>query len=260
MTTTTNNNINPRITLVGAGPGNTDLITVKGLRALRTADVVLYDALTNTDLLKNVSKNALIINVGKRANKHRYSQSEINLMLVGYALSHGHVVRLKGGDPFIFGRGYEELQYAANFDVPVDVVPGVSSSTGLAGMQGVPLTHRDYSQGFWVLTGTTKHGTLPDDFHLAAQSKSTLVILMGLRKLPEIARILRKHGKKETPVMVVQNGSLATEKVAVGTVDTIVRLVNEQKITTPAIIVVGEVVKLHPALAHEYAVSAARSN
>lgn len=260
MTTTNTITNTPKITLMGAGPGSPDLITVRGLRALRTANVVLYDALANPELLKSAPADALKINVGKRANKHQYHQSEINLMTVGYAFSHGHVVRLKGGDPFIFGRGQEELQYAESFGIETVIVPGLSSSTALAGLQQVPLTHRQYSQGFWVLTATTKYGTLPDDFHLAAQSNSTLVILMGLRKLPQIVQYLHQHGKQDTPVMVIQNGSLPHEKVALGTVATIEKAVAEQQLSTPAIIVIGEVVALHPALAKEYAIRAKQGN
>lgn len=245
---------NPKITLMGAGPGSADLLTIRGLRALRTANVVLYDALANPDLLNNVPKEALKIYVGKRSNQHRYTQAEINLMTVGYAFSHGHVVRLKGGDPFIFGRGHEELQYAEAFNIERVVVPGVSSSTSLAALQQVPLTHRNYSQGFWVLTATTKHGTLPKDFELAAQSSSTLVILMGLKKLPEITSLLHQHGKADTPVMVIENGSLPNERVVLGNVRNIARLTAQQGIQTPAIIVVGEVVSLHPNLAKQYAV------
>ncbi|WMX15851.1 MULTISPECIES: uroporphyrinogen-III C-methyltransferase [unclassified Aureispira] len=250
----------PKITLMGAGPGSADLITIRGLRALRTADVILYDALANPELLQNVSENTLKINVGKRANKHRFSQSEINLMTVSYAFSHGHVVRLKGGDPFIFGRAYEELQYATSFNIETTIVPGVSSSTALVGLQEVPLTHRNYSQGFWVLTGTTKHGVLPKDFYLAAQSNSTLVILMGLRKLAEITRVLHRYGKGNTPVMVIQNGSLPNERVVLGTVDTIVDIVEKEGIQTPAVIVVGQVVALHPDLVKSYAITVNSKN
>ena len=254
--TTNNTKHQPKLTLLGAGPGSADLITIRGLRALRSADVILYDALANEELLQNAPPHALKINVGKRANKHRYRQEEINLMAVGYAFSHGHVVRLKGGDPFIFGRGHEELQYAQAFDIETVFIPGVSSSTALAGLQQVPLTHRSYSTGFWVLTGTTRYGDLPEDFELAAQSNTTLVVLMGLRQLPKITRLLRQHGKAETPVMVVQNGSLPSEKVALGTVSTIEQAVQTAGIKTPAIIVIGEVVALHPELAQTYAVQA----
>lgn len=250
----------PKISLMGAGPGSADLITIRGLRTLRTADVILYDALANPELLQNVSKHALKINVGKRANKHRFSQSEINLMAVSYAFSHGHVVRLKGGDPFVFGRAYEELQYAASFGIETVIVPGVSSSTALVGLQEVPLTHRDYSQSFWVLTGTTKHGVLPKDFYLAAQSDATLVILMGLRKLAKISNVLHRYGKGDLPVMVIENGSLPNERIALGTVDTIVNIVEEKQIKTPAIIVVGKVVALHPDLAKNYAVTVNSKN
>jgi len=244
---------NAKLTLMGAGPGDIDLITIKGKNALQAADVILYDALANPTLLNYAPKGTLKVYVGKRANKHRYTQAEINQLAVQYAYTHGHVVRLKGGDPFIFGRGHEELTYANALGIATEVVPGISSSTALSGLQQVPLTHRAISHGFWVLTGTTKDKQLPKDFYLAAQSDTTIVILMGLRKLPEITTILKEYDKAKTPVMVIQNGSLPNEKVALGTVDTIVDEVKRKEITTPAIIVVGEVVKLHPALAYDYA-------
>jgi uroporphyrin-III C-methyltransferase len=245
----------PKITLMGAGPGAPDLITVRGLRTLQTADVILYDALANPRLLDSADKAVLKINVGKRAGRHRYSQSEINLMSVGYAFSHGHVVRLKGGDPFIFGRGFEELDYARSFGVHTVVVPGLSSSVSLATLQEVPLTHRNVSHGFVVITANTKYGELPIDFHLAAQSSLTLVVLMGLNKLNEIVRVLTKYNKTETPVMVVQNGSLPNEKIALGTVGNISEVVKKKNIRTPAVIVIGDVVSMHPQLADFYAMA-----
>ena len=242
----------PKITLVGAGPGDPELITVKGLKALQTADVVLYDALSNPALLAEAPANALKVYVGKRANKHRYKQEEINLMLVQYAFSHGHVVRLKGGDPFIFGRGHEELEYVESFGIEAHVVPGISSSISVPELQGVPLTRRGINESFWVITGTTSSGEISKDIALAAQSSATVVILMGMRKLEEISQLFITQGKGRTPVMIIQNGSLPTEQMVHGTVSTISKLVQEEGLGAPAIIVIGEVVDLLPERMEEF--------
>ena len=244
--------IHPRITLVGAGPGDPELITVKGLKALQAADVVLYDALSNPALLVEVPATALKIYVGKRANNHRYTQEEINLLIVQYAYSHGHVVRLKGGDPFIFGRGHEELVYAEAFGIDTQVVPGISSSIAVPELQGIPLTRRGINESFWVITGTTSSGAISKDIPLAAQSSATVVILMGTRKLGEITRIFSQYGKGTTPAMVIQNGSLSNEKMVHGTVNTIQAAVKREGIGAPAIIVIGEVVDLHPERQEEF--------
>lgn len=237
--------ITSKITLVGAGPGDPDLITVKGLRAIQTADVILYDALIGKELLDFAPKHSIKMYVGKRAKKHHRKQDDINLLMVQYALLHGHVVRLKGGDPFVFGRGHEEMEYAEAFDIPVEVVPGISSSISLPELQGVPVTRRGLNESFWVLTGTTRTGELSKDVAIAAQSSATAIILMGIRKLPEIARLFTKNGKNDTPVMVIQNGSRVDEKVVVGTISTIVEQAMTAQIGTPGIIVIGEVVSLH---------------
>ncbi|MEK7253710.1 MAG: uroporphyrinogen-III C-methyltransferase [Bacteroidota bacterium] len=237
--------IQPKITLVGAGPGDPELITLKGLKALRTADVVLYDALAATPLLEEASPEALLVFVGKRAGRHTLRQEEINHLMVQFARSHGHVVRLKGGDPFVFGRGHEELTFARQFGIEVSVVPGISSAVAVPELQEVPVTCRGLSESFWVLTGTTQSGQLSDDLRLAAQSSATLVILMGTQKLPEITALLSRYGKSNLPAMVIQDGSLPKEKVAVGTVATIAELAREQSVGSPGIIVIGEVVGLH---------------
>lgn len=238
----------PKISLIGAGPGDPDLITVKGLKALQNADVVLYDALVDPSILASAPEKALKIYVGKRANNHRYSQDEINLMLVQFAFSHGHVVRLKGGDAFVFGRGHEELEFARNFDVEIEVVPGISSCIAVPELQQVPLTRRGVNESFWVLTGTTKAGKLSKDIEVAAQSSATIVILMGMRKLREITYLFAQHGKSETAVLVIQNGSRSNEKHVLGTIRTIADRVEQQDLSSPGIIVIGEVVKLHPEL------------
>lgn len=239
------NKIIPRITLVGAGPGDPELITIKGVKAISTADVILYDALVNPELLKHAPADALKIYVGKRNNQHTYTQDQINLLLVDFAFSYGHVVRLKGGDPFVFGRGHEEVSYAELFNIPTTVIPGLSSSIAVPELQGIPVTNRGTSESFWVITGTTSKGQLSNDIRLAAQSTATVVILMGLSKLHEIMDVFKTEGKQDTAVAVIQNGSLPNERIALGTVDTIVDIITTEKLSAPAVIVVGDVVKLH---------------
>ncbi|MDB5030942.1 uroporphyrinogen-III C-methyltransferase [Mucilaginibacter sp.] len=239
-------NNEPRITLVGAGPGDADLITLKGIKALKTADVVLYDALANEELLEFAPAHAEKIYVGKRSGDHSYSQDAVNKLLVDYAINYGHVVRLKGGDPFVFGRGYEELDYAAAHNIPAQVIPGVSSSISVPGLQHIPVTHRGLSESFWVVTGTTSSGNISNDVYEAARSRATIVVLMGIHKLAEIVEIFKKEDKHKLPVAIIQNGSTAKEKLAIGVVDTIVEIAKKDEITSPAIIVFGEVVALHP--------------
>lgn len=239
--------IQPRVTMVGAGPGDAELITIKGMRAIQQADVILYDALANSELLDFASEKARKVFVGKRAGRHYKKQDEINLLLVQNALTYGHVVRLKGGDPFIFGRAQEEMEFLASFDIPVDVIPGISSSIGLATLQRVPLTTRHVSDSFWVITGTTHEGKLSRDMQLAAQSDATVIVLMGIKKLADIVHLYQKEGKDDTPVMIIQNGSRPTEKVALGKVDDILEKAKQHKIGTPGIIVIGDCVRFHQA-------------
>jgi uroporphyrin-III C-methyltransferase len=236
----------PRITLVGAGPGDAELITIKGIKALKTADVVLYDALVNEELLEFAPVHATKVYVGKRSGDHSHSQESINKLMIDYALNYGHVVRLKGGDPFVFGRGYEELDHAASYSIPAEVIPGISSSIGVPGLQQIPVTHRGLSESFWVVTGTTMDGKVSADLYEAARTNATIVVLMGIHKLKEIVEIFNKEGKQKLPVAVIQSGSTANEKVAVGIIDTIVEIVEEKNISSPALIVIGEVVSLHP--------------
>lgn len=234
-----------KLTLVGAGPGDVDLITVKGVDAIRSADVILYDALVNKELLKYASADALKIYVGKRNNNHTYTQDQINSLIVDFAFTYGHVVRLKGGDPFVFGRGHEELSYAELFNIETSVIPGLSSSIAVPELQGIPVTNRGTSESFWVITGTTSKGQLSNDIKLAAQSTATVVILMGLNKLEEITEVFKSHGKSDTAIAIIQNGSLPSKKIALGTIDTIGDIAKDEKIASPAVIVIGDVVKLH---------------
>lgn len=233
----------PKLTVVGAGPGELDLITVKGLKALRSADVVLYDALVNETLLEYAAPDALRLYVGKRRSHKAFSQEDINELIVDYAHTRGHVVRLKGGDPLVFGRGMEELLYAQAHGLAVEYIPGVSSSIAAAGAAGIAVTLRGVSRGFWVLTATTDTGDLNPDILAAAKTDATAVILMGLSKIGEIAAAYTAAGKAEMPVAVVQNGTMADQRTAVGTIADIAGLVENAGIGSPAIIVIGSVVQ-----------------
>ncbi|WP_461532315.1 uroporphyrinogen-III C-methyltransferase [Sinomicrobium sp.] len=232
----------PKLILVGAGPGDAELITLKGIKALQQADVVLYDALINRELL-DYAPGAHKIFVGKRKGYHSHSQDEINRLIVSNALAHGTVVRLKGGDPFIFGRGTEEIDYADSFGLETEVVPGITSSIAVPANQGISLTKRSIAESFWVITGTTSSGKLSDDIRLAAQSTATVVILMGMGKLSEIMEYFDQEGKGEVPVAVIQNGTTVNENLGCGTVNTIVDIARDKKLGAPAIIVIGEVVR-----------------
>ncbi len=235
----------PKITLVGAGPGDAELISLKGVRMLKSADVVLYDALVNPELLDFAPEDAIKVFVGKRSGDHSYSQQAVNKLMIDYALNYGHVVRLKGGDPFVFGRGFEELEIAASYSIPAEVIPGISSSISVPALQGIPVTHRGTSESFWVITGTTTNGEVSKDLYAAAKTDATIVVLMGVKKLKEIAAIFEKEGKGRLPVAVIQNGSMANEKVVVGTAATIAEAAADQKIDSPALIIFGEVVGFH---------------
>lgn len=240
----------PKITLVGAGPGDPELFTLKGVSALKAADVVLYDALSNEEILSHAPNSAIKIYVGKRAGKHHLTQDQINHLMVDMAMSYGHVVRLKGGDPFVFGRGHEELAFAHHFNIETAVVPGISSAVSVPELQGIPLTKRGISDSFWVLTGTTKHGTISSDLNLAAQSTGTIVILMGLKKLKEITELFLKHKDGSLPVAVIQNGSLPDEKYVLSDLANVYDKVVQENIGSPAIVIIGEVVKEHPDLVY----------
>ena len=235
----------PFITFVGAGPGDPDLITLKGIKAIRDADVILYDALVNLEVLEHAKPSCTKIYVGKRAERISTSQDYINKLLVDYALTHGHVVRLKGGDPFVFGRGGEELDYVRQFNIPTAVVPGISSSIGLTGLQQIPLTYRGISESFWVITGATSDGHLSEDLYTAVKTNATVVVLMGHAKLDQIIALYKENGRSELPIALIQNGSLPNERIALGTIDTIIEESNKKTIGVPAIIVLGEVVSKH---------------
>ena len=231
-----------KLTVVGAGPGDAELITLKGIKALETADVVLYDALIDTELLKYAPK-AEHIYVGKRKGCYRYQQIQINSLIVQRASLGLHVVRLKGGDPFVFGRGAEEMEYAAEHGIEAAVVPGISSSLSVPASQNIPITKRGMAESFWVITGTTKEHKLSRDVVLAARSNATVVILMGMSKLGEIMLLFKNENKQDLPVAIIQNGTMENEKIGIGTVASIEKKAREQRLSNPAIIVIGKVVE-----------------
>ncbi len=237
------NTIFPKLTVVGAGPGDPDLITLKAINAIKAANVILYDALINEQLLEYATPDTELIFVGKRKGCYRYQQEQINEIIVERAKKYGHVVRLKGGDPFIFGRGAEEIDYVQEFGLETAMVPGISSSIAVPAYQGIPLTKRGASESFWVITGTTKSHKISNDIALAAKSTATVVILMGMGKLEEIVTIFSAENKQNLPVAIIQEGTTPREKSGFGTIGTILEIVEERKLSSPAIIVIGEVVK-----------------
>ncbi len=233
--------------LVGAGPGDPDLITVRGQRLLHSADVVVYDRLVHADLVQQSHPGAERYFVGKAPGEHKVMQAEINALLTTKARRGHDVVRLKGGDPFVFGRGGEEAWHLRRAGIPFEVVPGISSATGVPAYAGIPVTHRGRSRAFTVVTGHTcaMDDTALDWEHLT--SVDTLVILMGLRRLPQIASALVEHGRApETPVAVIESGATANQTVVQGTLQTISDRLDS--LEPPVTIVVGEVAQWAAAL------------
>jgi uroporphyrin-III C-methyltransferase len=240
--------VTPFLSLVGAGPGDPDLITVKAIKCIRKSNVILYDALANEELLQYASAGTIKKFVGKRFGCHALSQTEINRLILDYAFSHGRVVRLKGGDPFVFGRAQEEMAAARSAGIGYEVIPGISSALAVPASQMIPLTCRGINESFWVTTGTNQSGELSPDIFLAAKSSATVIILMAMSKLEMIMEIFSQNGKSQTPVAIIQNGTTNREKMVIGKVNDIYFKAQYAGLTNPAIIMVGEVVNLHPSL------------
>ena len=249
LTNPKNDRVGGEVYLVGAGPGDPDLLTLRALRLMHKADVVLYDRLVSPEVLLKLRPDAQKIYVGKRSADHAVPQETINEMLVRLAEEGNRVLRLKGGDPFIFGRGGEELESLAAAGIPFQVDPGITAASGCASYAGIPLTHRDYSQSVRFLTGHTKDGRVPLEWELLVKEQQTLVFYMGLAGLPDICDQLLKHGmSSSTPVAVIQQGTTQTQKVVVGNLNKIADLAVEKEIQAPTIIIIGEVVKLQESL------------
>lgn len=239
---------NAVLSLVGAGPGDPELITLKAIRTIGEADVILYDALANEALLQYAKPGAITRFVGKRFGCHALSQDEINQLILDYACSHKYIVRLKGGDPFVFGRAMEEINTARSAGISVNIIPGISSALAVPASQMIPLTCRGINESFWVTTGTTQSGSISPDIALAAQSSATVIILMAMSKLEAIMDLFTAAGKTETPVAIIQDGTTEKEKMIIGTVKDIAFRAQYSGLSNPAIIIVGEVVRLHPSL------------
>ncbi len=236
--------------LVGSGPGALDLMTVRATRLIGEADVVVHDHLIADGVLDLVRSDAQIICVGKKASNHTVPQDELNLLLVRLAHEGKKVVRLKGGDPFIFGRGGEEIETLFEFGIPFEVVPGVTAAAGCAAFAGIPLTHRDHAQTVTFATGHLKDGSVDLDWPSLARPKQTVVFYMGIGGIGEITRQMITHGLPPThPAAVVQNGSTERQRVIVADLATLPGKVAESGITSPALIIVGTVVSLHGKLA-----------
>ncbi|NND68988.1 MAG: uroporphyrinogen-III C-methyltransferase [Halioglobus sp.] len=236
--------------LVGAGPGDPDLLTFKAARLLQSADVVLYDALVSDEILDMARRDAQRIYVGKRRANHTLPQAEINQLLLELARSGQRVVRLKGGDPFIFGRGGEEIELLAREGIPFQVVPGITAANGAACYAGIPLTHRDYAQSVRFVAGYLKGDRVEHDWQQMQNPAETLVFYMGLVGLPLICEQLMAHGRApETPVALIERGTSSRQRVLTGTLETMTDVVARAAPEAPTLIIVGDVVRLHRELA-----------
>ncbi|GGI42527.1 uroporphyrinogen-III C-methyltransferase [Mammaliicoccus stepanovicii] len=233
-----------KVFLVGAGPGDPDLITVKAIKAIKQSNVILYDRLVNKSLLEYASEGTRFIYCGKSPNQHSLTQDEINHLLVKLGLEGHTITRLKGGDPFIFGRGGEEAEELRNYGVQFEIVPGITAGVAAPAYAGIPVTHRDYSSSVAFVTGVMKDSVDEDEYwkHLAL-GPETLCIYMGVKKLPEIQRLLTKHGRPtDTPVALIHSGTTNEQDTVTGTLNNIIE--KSAHIKNPAMIVIGEVVKL----------------
>ena len=240
-----------KVYLVGAGPGDPGLITVKGLACLRQADVVVYDRLVDEIILKEAPADSEKIYVGKAADRHTLEQEKINELLLEKAKQGKVVVRLKGGDPFVLGRGGEEAEVLAENGIPFEIVPGVSSAVAVPAYAGIPLTHRSSASSFTVVTGhkATGKGGPGIAWDKLASGADTLVILMGMANLPHlIEQLVKNHKPLTTPVAVISSGTTASQRCVTGTLQNIVELVKVENLQPPAVVVVGDVVRFHKTL------------
>ncbi len=238
-------NKNGKVFLVGAGPGDPDLLTLKAARLLANADIVLYDRLVSAEILALIPARARQHYVGKCSGDHHVSQQETERLLVQYARQGLQVVRLKGGDPFLFGRGGEEMQTLWRAGIEVEVVPGITAALGCAAYAGIPLTHRDYASSVLFLTGCNQHGELPASSEALARRDQTLVIYMGLARLPQLCAALQAQGLPANwPVALIAQGTTPNQQVLTGTLATINERLTETPLISPTLVMVGRVVEV----------------
>ena len=236
--------------LVGGGPGDPELLTFRALRLMQQADVVLYDRLVSPKILEFVRKDAKRIYVGKERDRHALPQAEINQLLVDLARQGKRVLRLKGGDPFMFGRGGEEIDLLNENDIPFQIVPGITAANGCASYAGIPLTHRDYAQSCLFVTGHLKDGSMNLNWQTLVQPQQTLVVYMGTHSLDILSSKLIKHGmKKSMPAAIIQQGTTGEQNIYLSTVEYLPEVPKENNVKPPSMIIIGEVVSLHKKLA-----------
>ncbi len=236
--------------LVGAGPGDPELLTQRAARLIREADVLVYDNLVSPDILALTRTDAEHIYAGKERGNHALPQDDLNLLLVNLARQSKRVVRLKGGDPYTFGRGGEEVETLFAHQVAFEVVPGITAAAGVAAYAGIPLTHRDYAQACVFVTGHLKDGTMNLDWDGLARPRQTVIIYMGLHGLPYLCEQMMKHGlPPDWPAAIVQQGTTPNHRVVTGTLSTLPQLAEQAQLKAPTLIMIGEVVKLHSKLA-----------
>lgn len=241
---------NGEVYLVGAGPGDPELLTVRALRLIQSIEVIVYDALVSEKVMALVPDSTELIYVGKTSSNHTLPQEQINALLIKLSLQGRSVVRLKGGDPFIFGRGGEEIEILAEHGIPFQVIPGISAANGVSSYAGIPLTHRDYAQSVIYTTGHLKDGTVNLDWTALTRPHQTVVIYMGLGGLATICQKMIENGLgAEMPAAVIQQGTTKQQRVVTGTLTTLNQLVTEAKLKSPCLIIVGEVVQLRKKLA-----------
>ncbi|BFM49115.1 uroporphyrinogen-III C-methyltransferase [Marinomonas sp. THO17] len=239
-----------KVYLIGAGPGDPELLTLKAYRLLKQADVVLYDRLVGEEIINQIPASAEKMYVGKAKSLHSLPQEDINSLLAAKAKEGHQVVRLKGGDPFIFGRGGEELEELIEEGVPFEVVPGVTAAAGCAAYAGIPLTHRDYAQSVRFLTGHLKDGSTDLPWEELVHPAQTLVIYMGLTGLKDISQSLLKFGMSPSmPVAVVEKGTSKVQRVFTSTISQVYQVATDNEVKSPALLIIGEVVNLQDKLA-----------
>jgi len=236
-----------KVFLVGAGPGDPELLTLKALKVIEKAEIILYDRLINKEILKFAPKTAKIISVGKEYGKQQQIQEKIYNLFLEYSDKGMRIIRLKGGDPFIFGRGAEEIEFLIKNKIDYEIIPGISSALSIPIQFNIPLTHRKYSSSIGIVTGhedPTKDKRKVN-FELLAKAVDTLIILMGLKNLPYIIKSLLNGGlPKNTPIAIIEHGFFPDQKILTGTFETILNKIKQQKIKSPVLIIIGEVINL----------------